>query len=365
MQSQVSERELKNVIRLLKRIEPLRDHGDSQWLFYFPVHSRKWQKLLIVLYDSNYYFSFAHSDFSLCYPGEKDRIDWDAPELRWIIDHVPGCIEDMSKKGDFAYRKVVRTLPKRYRWGIVPRKAALLNCDDLYRAEKELGKRNTDELVHWIEKQGSEKVKFEQPMTLKLYLEYCRIAYLANADQLKLTGKETGLGLYKRFADNRHDGLLEIDPDSADAFHAWYHGGRGGGHPWEVYRGGNTTHIDLGVTTTDYEWREKKETRNYTIFLHGLSTGRLVETAHIALAFIRKGMPFTFLGAEEMRRKLLALDNLGIVPEWYSLHRANQDFIEGLHVYDCLHWTDLSAEERRKLLAYVTWLPLEVILPRV
>jgi hypothetical protein len=40
--------------------------------------------------------------------------------------------------------------------------------------------------------------------------------------------------------------------------------------------------------------------------------------------------------AEELRRRILAQDFIGIVSEFDSLHRANQGFIEE-HVFDAVH----------------------------
>ncbi len=58
--------------------------------------------------------------------------------------------------------------------------------------------------------------------------------------------------MYARYADGRHDGLLDINPASEQEFADWIdgtHPERGmGGHPWEIKRGGNTTHIDLIVS---------------------------------------------------------------------------------------------------------------------
>ena len=51
---------------------------------------------------------------------------------------------------------------------------------------------------------------------------------------------------YNLMADGRHDGLLDVSPeDDPEAFGRWYRERPRGGHPWEICRGGNTTHISL------------------------------------------------------------------------------------------------------------------------
>lgn len=53
---------------------------------------------------------------------------------------------------------------------------------------------------------------------------------------------------YYRHADGRDDGLKKIDPDSAEAFADWLENREKGGHPWEVCRGGNSTHVITQAT---------------------------------------------------------------------------------------------------------------------
>ena len=58
--------------------------------------------------------------------------------------------------------------------------------------------------------------------------------------------------------------------------------GGGGGHPWEIYRGGNTTHIALGVIERHEGW---------SVYLWGSSTKRMAETIRIALALTKVNLP--------------------------------------------------------------------------
>jgi hypothetical protein len=79
-------------------------------------------------------------------------------------------------------------------------------------------------------------------MTAALFFDCCRLGYEANNYENieKLSAKE----MYRTHADGRDEGLLNLDESSAEAFDAWYHDKTHyGGHPWEVCRGGNSTHI--------------------------------------------------------------------------------------------------------------------------
>ena len=74
--------------------------------------------------------------------------------------------------------------------------------------------------------------------------------------------------MYKRYADGRCGALHEIDPDSPDEFLLWLDRKTPctrdcGDHPWEIKRGGNTTHIDLYVCRPDRLRWYKPDDENY------------------------------------------------------------------------------------------------------
>jgi hypothetical protein len=139
-----------------------------------------------------------------------------------------------------------------------------------------------------------------------------------------------------------------------NAFKKWYHSDRGGGHPWEVYRGGNTTYIDLGVIQKADGW---------SIFLRDSSTSRMAETRRIAQALDAEGLPVEVYDAEELRSRLLGLDNMGIIPRFTINHRASQNFDRGDKVYDWAHLHDFS--RNNKLLPFISWKPIDPIRPKI
>jgi len=164
----------------------------------------------------------------------------------------------------------------------------------------------------------------------------------------------SGVEMYERLADGRHEGLIELPLDSLDAFDNWYHSSRGGGHPWEIFRGGNTTHIDLGVT---------KKAKGWSIFLGGSSTSRMAEKIRIALALVKEGLPVEIHDAEELRSRLLGMDNLGIIPKFIINHRASQNFEKEDRVFDCAHLHDFS--RRNRLLPFISWKSIDPLRPRI
>jgi hypothetical protein len=167
--------------------------------------------------------------------------------------------------------------------------------------------------------------------------------------------------MYRLYADGRHEGLLEIAPDSEQEFADWIDGSHPkrtvGGHPWEIKRGGNNTHIDLSVSRPSPYRKER-----FTVELRAESTGRLAETVRMFLAIHEAGLPVSIAHPDAVRKRLLAQDNIGIVPSYASLHRANQHFRPTDDVFDVLHYDDLGRFKRRAT-PFITWEPLPILMP--
>ena len=343
------------VVKNLKYFIPEKDHSDSKWKFYFRVTKTKWEEVSIGLYEKNYYFYFSGSRISFTYPeGKENKNEFGLDKLlAMLFAEMSLILINPIQYIEFIHK----SMPKKFREGIVPRKYVNIYVKNIQRPDKELGLKKTREIVDWLRKNIYSRDFYLKKMTLRIYLEYCKKAYLANAKKLNITGHSTGIQLYKRFADNRHMGLLDVHMDSEADFLKWYESGRFGGHPWEIYRGGNTTHIDLGV--------HRHETNGWEIFLAAESSSRLVETVHIALSFIENKMPFQFSSAKSIHHKLTQFDNIGIVDDWSSTHRANQGFPSELNVYDCFHLHSLEPKEIKKIISLATWFPVKFSLPKI
>lgn len=167
--------------------------------------------------------------------------------------------------------------------------------------------------------------------------------------------------MYKLYADGRHEGLLDIDPSSGKEFADWIDGAHpkreGGGHPWEIKRGGNTTHIDLSVSRPSLYRKD-----SFKVELRGESIGRMVETIRMFLAIHETKMPISIANPESVRKRLLAQDNIGIIPVYASLHRANQHFSQDMDVFDVMYYDDLGRFKRR-ITPFITWEPLPILKP--
>lgn len=260
-------------------------------------------------------------------------------------------------------KEIYESYPLNRRYGIVPNSVIRFSLPDLYQIDEELGKAKTKKFIRLVEEGYFHTAKntIRETMTTNDYFEYCRIAYLAGKRRNEHIDKSlTGREMYERYADGRHEGLLEINPNSTTEFADWIddkHPKRSrGGHPWEIKRGGNTTHVDLSVSRPSYD------NTNFTVSLGGASISRLKETICMFLGIHEAGLPISISDPEGIRKRLLAQDNIGIFPSYHSLHRADQYFHEHDDVYDVLYFDDLGRYKRR-IKPFIVWEPLPILKP--
>jgi hypothetical protein len=340
---------------------------DRVWNILFPDHEGKWQHLHVNKYKHTYYITSVggNSDSLEVEPKKVVGIEnndhlvttWDP-----VISSARKWLKVVRKDWIKANKRVQVEYPFRYRYGIVPNALIRETLPDIYRLNNELGKVRTRKLVHLVEDGfflRSENIEV-MSMTAADYFQYCKIAYLAGNTKKETIGKSlSGREMYTRYADGRHEGLLDIDPASKQEFADWIDGthpkrGRGG-HPWEIKRGGNTTHIDLTVSRPSLYRKE-----GFKIELQGEFIGRMVETMRMFLAIHEAKLPISITNSQGVRKRLLAQDNIGIIPSYASLHRANQHFSKDSDVFDVMHYDDLGRFKRR-IGPFISWEPLPIL----
>ncbi len=226
--------------------------------------------------------------------------------VRWLIEKVRECIPDI-KSGEYN-RKIREELSPDLRVGTISRKAFW----DIYPEEKEeyfsgLPDADRDEFLKLMENYRKDALPDHmiEDMTSGLFFRCCQMGYAANHYEGcdTLSPKE----LYRKHADMRHEGLMDIDEDSPEAFAHWLkHCANRGGHPWEVCRGGNSTHVSLYVDKTD---------AGYYFSVAGKSWGRSVETINFFLALHRAGIPVKIWEGKGLADRVMGKDKIGIVPK--------------------------------------------------
>ena len=207
-----------------------------------------------------------HFGMTSCIYDDKSQILLD--ELFALLEQIApespngvrSCIE-MLKAG--TYNDVVReNLPPQHRTGTI-RRRDFWNVWPDARVDffKDISPADVAEFIERASAQEENYAAMKdrlQAMTANDFFRFCAMGYAENKyDGCGKTPKEQ----YVLHADGRDEGLQDIDADSPEAFHAWLHDrDRCGGHPWEVCRGGNSTHVDLRVL---------EDGRGYFLYLAG------------------------------------------------------------------------------------------------
>lgn len=355
--------------------------SDRVWNILCPSGSNHWNHLRVSKYRETYYLSHINGNsgtlefepdqevrvlsgagYASCHGLKGDRT---AAAWELLLSSAAAWLKVVRKDWIKANRQVREEYPLNNRYGIVPHAIIRVSLPGMYRLDTELDKEGTKEFVRLVEDGCFNKAEFTEiaTMTAADYFNYCRIAYLAGKrDDEDVDVSLSGREMYARYADGRHEGLLDIDPESADEFASWIDGKHPqrtvGGHPWEIKRGGNTTHIDLTVSRPSPYRKE-----GFKVELRAESTSRLAEMLRMALSLHNAGLPFSIAEPEAVRNRLLAEDNIGIVPAYSSLHRANQHFQSSDDVFDVMHYNDLGRYKRR-ITPFITWKPLPLLKPK-
>ena len=185
--------------------------------------------------------------------------------------------------------------------------------------------------------------------------------------------------LYLRYADGRDEGLTGtghglnegpgIDFNDPAAWDVWFFSQRGGGHPWEVVRGGNSTHVDLFVChdKEELEWKYRTGKINeaeyhdlicksgYYFSVRGKHRPKESVTFYTALS--AAGLPVILEDADEIMARFDGSDYIGIVP-----HHVLPKYCEELfpatygHVIDFMH---VYKEDLETIGEAIEWLPME------
>ena len=273
---------------------------------------------------------------------EKSNGSGDITELcEWLLVSLEECIASI-KNG--TYNKMLQSeLPAKHRIGTITRKE-LWNIFPEQRKEffKSLTKDEINEFVALVSEQPDSVKKFDgriHGMTANDFYKYCALGYAANNYKgIEYSPRKQ----YEIHADGRDDGLSRIDPDSAEAFAEWLEHRELGGHPWEVCRGGNSTHISLFV---------RRDERGYFLILSGDSVCRTIETVKFYLALRKAGLPIYLTEGAILIDRLLEKEKIGIVPEGvipqYCHHLfPNENFVS---------FMNMPHENTEKVIQYCIW----------
>ena len=327
------------------------DDLESLWKSYYP-EKLKWHEVSFLHYENKLFLSFDTSlqvqfnldtgEISGAYLNGDEQIQF----LSWLQTAIENEVERFLADPNGYNQFINNNLPLRKRYGKIKRMILWENVDNIIRFDEQFGRVNFEKFEKVVDAIKEEKLIKE--MTADDYFRYCEICYDANdyfKDSKALPSREK----YRKMADGRDEGLLEVQGDSQQAFETWHRERTRIGHPWEICRGGNETHISLMVHRGNNGWK---------LYLAGSSRVRAIETAKMAIALFEHNVPFILIDAEPMLQMLKGEDLVGIVPEEVVASYCQSYFPKQDRIHDCINpWHD--EDFMRVVEKYAEWYPLE------
>jgi len=139
-------------------------------------------------------------------------------------------------------------------------------------------------------------------MTVDRYLDLAAVAYDAACPDLRTLAPRDK---YRRRADTRHGGMLDLPAGDADAFSGWFSSREwSGAHPWEIVFA-HPHGILLSPTRREDGWR---------FFLSVDTLGLYVTCALMAITLGENDTPFELFGAEKIVAALEGNDLVEVGP---------------------------------------------------
>lgn len=297
-------------------------------------------------YQWNFYF-FVNNDLTFHVPADEVNKPYcidNAQLIECVARQTADTVEWLRRDEDGHNQDVARNLPYTRRIGRILREAYwTIDARDKEWVLKDLTEEDIAILRKVVEQTETADKPIHSQMTANLFFECCKMGYVAN-DYFK--GKDLpAVEMYRRSADGRHDGLLDIDPDSPQAFKTWKEERRSGGHPWEVCRGGNSNHISLFVDAENGGWRLR---------LAGSSSSRVSETVKFAVALYRNNIFFDLWEAREILAMVTGKDFVGIVPQGVMPRYCHAYFPREDRIIDFMNLPD---EHKEEVIATAYWYP--------
>jgi len=325
---------------------------EEMWLCDYP-DELKWYNFSVNEYNGEYYF---YVDSKLTFHVAKERPEYygkinTKPLISNLEKEIARCVDWLQVDEADYNRYVNENLSYCRRTGKILRKKYWeIFSYDKKRITKGIRKKDIEILKNIVKQSKDETGRhYLQEITAGKFFDCCKMGYEANN---YFNGKElSSLEMYNAFADGRHEGLTELDLNSAEAFARWYHdGSRWGGHPWEICRGGNSTHISLYV--------QHKKNEGWFLRLAGSSVVRVNETVKFAIALYSNNVPFILSDAEEIYNMVCGTDYIGIVPKEVFPRYCHSLFSDDPE--RIIDFMNLGWEETDKIIVAAEWYPIVI-----
>ncbi len=338
---------LKDIFEVLRTLEPVADKYDVIWQGpYYIERAGVWRESSFMLYQGVLYTTVERegragtlawkvgSDEAYLEQGlgfsVAQYIDWSK-----VLEQLKKKLISASKHPDSYSRRIARQLPLTCRYGKIKRKYTLPeNAKPLIEPD----------VLATIEQYVAKPMAGYETMTKAQYLHCVALAYDAVFDELK---DLSPLEKYKRRADGRHCGLLDLGPNDTDAFMQWHQSAEWHvGHPWEIVFGHPhgimiSPHLD-------------EKTGRWIFYLWAGAEGYYVMLLRMAEALAKEGIAFQIVSAESIFSALRGEDFVKIFPspgigsvQYEDIREVRPDCLDKI-VWDELPKMALISEQGRE-----------------
>lgn len=141
---------------------------------------------------------------------------------------------------------------------------------------------------------------------------------------------------YRRYADRRHGGMLDLPAENAKAFDEWYSGTeRQGSHPWEIVYS-----FDNGILL-----QVERDKENWRFVIVGIEDWHYPIIARMAIALINAEVPLRLAYPDKVLNAVKGIDLIEVGPYYGQVP------------------LDLLMEERPEVVDKINWDPIPVITP--
>ncbi len=308
---------LRRVFSLLKKTQPIAGEIDVVWWGpYFIPRAGPWHPSHFTLYDGTLYARILvdSSAYGLSWKIASAHVEFEHGassgdyynnEYFWnkalvqIEQRLTSAVKNTDRYNQFVQKK----LPLRCRTGKIQRRLtwpkstkSILPLNQIRLLEKQLT--------------AAKALSLLKEMTTAQYLRVVGVAYDAGFKDLR---SFSPLEKYKKKADSRHGGLLELSPDDSKAFFDWFHSRAwSGGHPWEIVFG-----HPHGIMISP-RYHEESQSWNYCLWVD--SEGWYKTAALMAMALCQHNVPFEFENQKQVLDALEGIDEVDVGPDLYSVH---------------------------------------------
>ena len=276
---------------------------EDLWHYYYP-DEMKWYNFAISNYADVHYF---YIDSKLTFQFQKDytisESDYDVHKklIEWLLTIIEESISLIRNNIQYYNNYINTNLPHKKRTGRILRSDYWSIFPEHMQDFKDTITPEIIEILKKIKIQSeSTSIRFLSAISSGEFFRFCEIGYDANKYFDKSNKKLTAKEKYIAMADGRDCGLRMLNEKSQKDFYKWYETEKNcGGHPWEICRGGNSTHISLYVCQNENGWYLR---------LVGSSRARVIETIKIAIALYKHDIPFLLEKAGEIYSMASGID---------------------------------------------------------